>query len=201
MAGVVALGGLIYVSTLWAQPAASTTSVRPTTKVALLNITYVMKHYYKTKTYTDELKNALEPFSKKDTKLKADGTALAKERGEAKTTAERRDVIDGALKKLERELDDNKQEAQKLLIKKQEEQLKILYNDVRDCVHRYAMAHGYEMVLHYHEPLAPEEFPSAANVLRKLNVGALVPMYHANGLDISLNIVTTLNQGQAARRQ
>jgi hypothetical protein len=97
------------------------------------------------------------------------------------------------MKDLQRHLEDNKNDAQKTLVKKQEEQLRILYMDVRNVVDRYAQAHGFDMVLHYNDAVEQQDYWSAQNIARKMQAGALVPMYFAAGLDISGNIIATLN--------
>jgi Skp family chaperone for outer membrane proteins len=192
LAGAALLGAAIYVGTLWANPPGR--SAPQTTKVGLVNITYVMKYYYKYQAYTDDLKASMAKFQTNDTDWRKKGEALTKERADTKTTEARKEGIDRELKSLERQLEDNKNEAQKLLIKKNEEQMKLLYKDVRDKVAVYAEANGFDLIFHYHEPLDKVEFDSSQNIARKLNVGALVPMYWSSGLDISREIVMSLNQ-------
>ncbi|MFO0928806.1 MAG: OmpH family outer membrane protein [Gemmataceae bacterium] len=192
-AGALTLGLAIHVSTLLAQstsPATATTSSAKS-RIAMINLTYVVKNYTKFKTYQEELKKTVDPFQTKDNGLKAQGEKLAKEAQTA--SAERRDQIERQLKELQRQMEDNKNDAQKVVIKKQEDQLKTLYMDVRSVVERYAAAHGYEMVLHYNDATTSEEYWSPQNIARKMQAGALVPMYMGTGIDISANIVSTLN--------
>ncbi|MFO0881310.1 MAG: OmpH family outer membrane protein [Gemmataceae bacterium] len=198
MAGVMALGIAIYASNkLWAQaPASTATAVK--TRVGLLNLTYVIKNYSKFKNFQEELKKTMEPFQAKDSGLKAEGDKIAKDAQTPNATAEKREQIERKLKDIQRAIEDNKVEAQKVLMKKNEEQLKIVYMDVRSVVDRYAQAHGFEMVLHYNDAVTQEEYWSPQNILRKMQAGALMPMYIANGLDISANIVSTLNSSAGA---
>lgn len=192
--GAAALGLAIHVSTLLAQstsPAPAPTASAAKSRMAMINLTYVVKNYTKFKTYQDELKKTVDPYQTKDNALKAQGEKLAKEGQSA--SAERREQIERQLKELQRQMEDNKNDAQKILVKKQEDQLKTLYMDVRSVVERYAQAHGFEMVLHYNDATTTEEYWSPQNIARKMQAGALVPMYMANGLDISANIVSTLN--------
>lgn len=192
-AGALTLGLAIHVSTLLAQstsPATATTSSAKS-RIAMINLTYVVKNYTKFKTYQEELKKTVDPFQTKDNGLKAQGEKLAKEAQTA--SAERRDQIERQLKELQRQMEDNKNDAQKVVVKKQEDQLKTLYMDVRSVVERYAAAHGYEMVLHYNDATTSEEYWSPQNIARKMQAGALVPMYMGTGIDISANIVSTLN--------
>lgn len=194
MAGVMALGCAIYTSNqLWAQAPAGTTMSQPKTRIGLLNLTYVIKNYNKFKTFQEELKRTVDPYQAKDSALKAEGEKLAKDAQGANATAEKREQVERKLKDLQRAIEDNKNDAQKVVVKKQEDQLKILYMDVRGVVDRYAQAHGYEMVLHYNDAVTQDEYWSPANIARKMQAGALMPMYIGNGLDISANIVSTLN--------
>jgi Skp family chaperone for outer membrane proteins len=179
---------------LWAQ----TTPARPvvptaTTKVALINIAYVIKNYDKFKAFNEEMKVAVKPFQDRDVKLKGDGEKLAKEAQDVKTTAERREHIERQLKDLQRGVEDNKTEAQKTVGKKQEEQLRILYMDIRSVVERYAGAHGFDMVLHFNDALTTQDYWNPRNIARKIQADGLMPMYYASSLDISNHIVATLN--------
>src|SRR5262249_52389498 len=147
-AGAVALGVAIHVSTLLAQTGTTgttSTAAQPRSRIALLNLSHVIKQYHKFTTYQEELKKEVAPFQARDAKFKQDGEALAKEAQAQTTTADKRDQIEKKLKELQRQIEDNKNDAQKQLIKKQEEQLKTLYADVYNVVQRVAQAHGYEM--------------------------------------------------------
>lgn len=191
VAGVMALGTAIYLT--GHVGAQGNAAAAPKTKVGLLNLTYVIKNYNKFKNFQEDLKKTVEPFQTKDTGLKTEGEKIAKEAQTPATTAARREAIEKRLKEIQRDIEDNKNEAQKVVVKKQEDQLKILYMDVRGIVERYAQAHGFEMVLHYNDATTQEEYWSPTNIARKMQAGALMPMYMANGLDISANIVATLN--------
>lgn len=192
-AGVAVLGLAIAVSSrVTAQtPAAAPTAAK--SRVALLNLTYVVKNYNKFKTFQDELKAAVDPFQAKDTAWKKEGEVAAKEGQDPKTSAEKRDQIEKRLKELTRLIEDNKMEASKVLNKKQGEQLKILYGDVRVAAYRYAQAHGHDMVLHYNDAVTEQDYNSEQNISRKMQAGALMPIYMASGVDVSIDIVKALN--------
>ncbi|NBO91530.1 MAG: OmpH family outer membrane protein [Planctomycetia bacterium] len=191
-AGVALLGLAVVVSSkLMAQTTTTPTATK--SRIALLNLTYVIKNYGKFKTFQDELKASVDPFQAKDTSWKKEGEAMAKESQDPKTTAERRDQIEKKLKELTRLIEDNKMEASKVLNKKQGEQLKILYNDVRVAAYRYAQAHGHDMVLHYNDAVTEQDYNSEQNISRKMQAGALMPVYMAPGVDVSMDIVKALN--------
>jgi Skp family chaperone for outer membrane proteins len=195
MAGLAALGMALLIGKLWAQgPASPAPAAGAKSRVGLVNLTYVIKNYEKFKAFQEELKKTVEPFQATDNKLKGEMDNLTKEAQKPGTTAEKREQMERRHKELARQLEDNKNEAQKKLVKKQEEQLRILYMDVRSVVHRYAQAHGFDMVLHYNDAVTQQDYDSAQNIARKMQAGALVPLYTSNGLDISYNVMTTLNQ-------
>jgi Skp family chaperone for outer membrane proteins len=199
-AAVAAIGLAVYVGQLWAQ----TGGTKPTppaemkTKIALVNLTYVIKNYAKFATFQEELKTAVAPFQATDARLKAETEKLYKELQDSKTSAERRDAIEKELMAKKRQIEDNKNDANKALSKKQEEQLRILYMDVRTVAEKVALSRGFEMVLHFNDAVNAQDYWSAQNVVRKMQAGALMPMYYAGSLDISADIVTTLNSSYKA---
>jgi Skp family chaperone for outer membrane proteins len=197
-AGMLALSLAIVVSAqLRAQTTPATNTqpkvAAPTTKVAIMNLTYVVNNYDKFKTFKEEIKQAVEPFQKKDADHKAAGEKLAKEAALGTTTTARREEIENDLKKLQRQVEDNKNEAQKAVGKKQEQQLFILYSDVWNVVKRVAEVRGYEMVLHYNDTTDQKEMWGAQNIARKMQAGALMPIYHNPALDISKDVLDSLN--------
>ncbi len=89
--GFIALAVLCYVGQLSGQqqPAATTAAATPRTRIALLNITYVIKNYVKYQHFQQEIKSVVEPFQKKDADLRQEAENLRKE-AEAGTTREDR---------------------------------------------------------------------------------------------------------------
>jgi Skp family chaperone for outer membrane proteins len=197
-AGAVALGAAACVGALWAQtgarPATPPAAAEPRTRVAIINLAYVVKHYAKFDAFQAEIKAAAAPYQAKDAQFKSEAERLAKETADPKTTAEKRDANEKRLRELQRLAEDNKNDAQKVLAKKQEDQLKILYMDVRAVVERYAQSHNFEMVLHYNDAINSTDYWSAQNIASKIQQRGLMPMYSAAGMDISQEIVKTLNQ-------
>jgi Skp family chaperone for outer membrane proteins len=175
-------------------PAVGTPPAVPTAKsgIATFNITYVMKHYTKFQTFEAELKAAIQVYQNTDTQLKQKGEEEAKKLT-ATTPPEQKELIQRSLTELQRKIEDNKMEAQKVMNKKQEEQLKILYLDVRQHVARLAASNGYQLVMHYNDAITDADYMSIQNIARKLQAGALMPIYMANGVDISRDLVMSLN--------
>ena len=69
----------------------------------------------------------------------------------------------------------------------------MLYKEFDEAVRTYARTAGIEMVMHYNDAVLETDRNSAANIARKMSAGACMPMYLTPGLDISQDIVNTLN--------
>ena len=61
----------------------------------------------------------------------------------------------------------------------------IVYKEVQDAAQKYAASHDFDLVLQYNEPLDPNEYYSARTSSRKMNAGALIPLYYSKGMEIS----------------
>jgi Skp family chaperone for outer membrane proteins len=158
-----------------------------------MNLTYVVNNYEKFKTYKEEIKQAVKPFQDTDEKYKSEAKGLADEAGKPTTTPARREEIENKLKDLQRKVEDNKNDAQKVVGKKQEQQLITLYSDVNTVCKRVAEARGYDMILHFNDATDPKEYWSAQNIARKMQAGALMPIYYNPQLDVSNDVLATLN--------
>jgi Skp family chaperone for outer membrane proteins len=194
---VLVLGALVHGGKTWLQaapqpPALAIPAVRPS--IALLNLTYVLKNYQKFEKYQAEMKNVLAPVQKRDADLRARLEEATKEAADSKTTEARREELAAVIKDLQRQIEDNAAAAKKIVQMRGEEQMKVLYLDVLDASMRYAKVHDIDLVLHYNDATSKEDFFSAPNIARKLQGGALMPLYAAEGLDISKQIVEILNR-------
>jgi Skp family chaperone for outer membrane proteins len=200
-AGVVALGAVIYVGKLWAQthptaaggPAPATAAGPARTRIALLNISHVVRNYNKYKTYQEELKRAVAPFTQRDAAAKKEAEDLTKEAQNAKTTPERREAIEKRMRELQFQMQNLKEEFNKKVGKMQEKQLVTLFADVRTVAERYAEGHNFDMVLQYNDAVEQNEYWSGPNIVRKMQAGALMPLYYRGGMEISQDIINTLN--------
>jgi Skp family chaperone for outer membrane proteins len=203
---VAAVGVGAYVGNVWAQPtgarptaptggagSASAAAASPRTRVALINLSHVIRSYEKFKAYQLEIKDSIRPFQDKEGTIKQRAETLAKEAQAQTTSTQRREQIEKELKDLQRSHEDLKNDFQKVMGKKQEDQLVILYGDVYNVAARHAAAHNFDMVLHYNDGNTREERWAAQNVARKMQAGALVPLYYSAGMDISEDIIRTLN--------
>jgi len=192
----IAVAAQLRAQTTPANQPQTSTQARPaatTTKIAVMNLTYVVNNYEKFKTYKDEIKAAAVPFQNTDTELRNKAEKLAKEGQAANTSNEKREEIERQLKDLQRQVEDNKTAAQKAIGKRQELQLYTLYLDVWNVASKVAAARGYDMILHFNDATDQKEFWSAANIARKMQAGALMPIYYNPALDVSNDVLQTLN--------
>ncbi len=198
---VLALGALVYGGRMWVQAAplpARKAEKAPQTRIALLNLTYVLKNYQKFVKFQEEMKEAIDPFGKRDRELKEKVEELAKQLQDEKLPQKQRGEVEKKRKQLQKEIEDNQAAAKEFLGKKGDEQMKILYMDIAGVCERHAKAHGIDLVLHYNDATTNEDLLSPQNIARKLQAGTLMPVYAAEGLDISKDIVEALNKKEKA---
>jgi Skp family chaperone for outer membrane proteins len=187
---------LIGAGRLWAENKDKKTT--PPTRIALLNLTYVVKNYDKYKHFQDEIKHVMAGYQKQDEKLRAQLEKLRvqaeKNKDNSPIVPAKAEDLEEKAKKLQRELEDNQAKAKKVMGKRSDEEMKLLYHDVEQAAKRYAASHDIDLVLHYNDAVAPEDYMSTQNIARKLNTGALMPLYWTKNTDISKELVEILNQ-------
>ena len=172
--GAVALSGVVfYVGRLWAQTSGTAGHApEPRTRIALLNLSYVIKNYAKFKAYEEEIKTALKPYQDKEEGWRKEAEELNKKAQGPTTAQEEKDRLQKQLTEIQRSVEDNRNEVRKIVTKKQDEGLTVLYNEVRDVATRIARSQNFEMVLHYNDYTEQKEYWSVQNILRKMQAGA-----------------------------
>ena len=200
--GAVAAAALVAAGTLWADPPGAGSppvparpAAAPRTKIALLNLTYVISYYEKYKAYKEEMKKQAQPYEDKIKAKQADMEVLRKELTDPqKTPSEtRRQEIQDKLKADQRDIQDLNDDAKNKLAKEASDQMVLLYKEVQAAAGGYARAHDFDLVLQYNEPLDPKDYYSPANIERKMGAGALIPLYYSNGMEISQDVLAMLN--------
>jgi Skp family chaperone for outer membrane proteins len=196
-ASVAVVGALIYVGSLWAQSSVPSVpakpAVAPRTKIALLNLTYVISYYHKYQAYKEEMKTIAKPFEDQIKGKQAEGEAMRKEATNPATPQARVEELQKQAKVLQREMEDISNDAKTKLAKKAEGQMVELYKEVLGAAQRYAVSHDFDMVLQYNEPIEKDAYYTAANVERKMGAGALIPMHYSNENEISYDVMNALN--------
>lgn len=188
---VLVIGTLIIASRSWSdtKPGQGAHS-----KIALINLTKVLKGYKKVAAYQEDTKKMLQPYEEKARTIQQRIEARQLELKNKELVADKREKLEEELKRDQRQMEDISNEAKKTFGKKQEEQMVIIYKEVWELTRKSGKAGGYEVVMHYNDfnVDAPEYF-SAMNIGRKLQAGACIPMYVAPGVDITDEIVAALN--------
>ena len=176
-----------------AQTAAPQATVAP--KVAVVNIGKVFQQYTKAQTFKKEMEETLKPYKDAAKAIQAHIVKLTED-GKAEKEQQRREAYDKAITENRRKLEDMDRDVRKLVGKKQEEQLQVLWRDVNNIVKGYANSQGIQVVMGYGDPTEALELEGIPNIGRKMNaldMGASVCLFAAQGTDISDGVVATLN--------
>ncbi|MCI0461173.1 MAG: OmpH family outer membrane protein [Gemmataceae bacterium] len=203
VAAVAALGvGIYFGSRLWAQQQPAAAQPPAQTRVAVVNIIQVIKKFHKFTTFNAEMGRLAKPFEDKDKEYRKAVQQCQDAIKDPKTAPAERDKAEQTMKAYQRGIEDNAQEAKKVLAKKNDEQMVQLYREVEDAVTRYATSNGFHIVLAHDEKVPATEAIQPANIQRKLQgtagTGGTFLMYAAPGLDITQGVTTALNSGAQA---
>jgi Skp family chaperone for outer membrane proteins len=201
LAGVATLGCVAYLTThLWAQapaPAAPggypqrPAAAAPSSKIAIVNVQYVIKNYTKYTNMQNEMRIKAEGYKKDLETLNAQITAANAEIAKATTDAQREE-INKKVKDIQRRGEDKNNEAQKVMSKMQFDDLLTIYKDIRQAVDDYARPRGIELVMQYEDGVNAEAFLPTFFSRRMAN-NACQPIYAAPGIDITQEVIFMLN--------
>jgi Skp family chaperone for outer membrane proteins len=170
----------------WAAP--------PRTRIALLNLTYVVKHL-------DEYQALQKTVNKQATffqeRVKASHANINKWRREIATpglAADKKDWLERDIKAELRKIQDDQEEARQKVAKLSNQQTIALYKKVKEAASLYARANAIDLVLHYSDASPDDsDYYSPQNVTRKFQTGAFLPLYWQPDMDISRAVVRAMN--------
>jgi len=194
-----ALGVVVYVgSHLWAQQAGTGTAAPAAqapplqSRIALINLSAVVKEYKKWTNFQDEMKSTVVKYEKdlQARKAQLDGwqSELAKN-----PDAARREQLEKSVRATQREMQEISDDAKQVLAKKEGDQLVIIYKEVHEAAARYAAARNIELVMHYNDAVTESDLNNPANVQRKMTTGACMPIVMDPRMDISKDVAWMLN--------
>jgi Skp family chaperone for outer membrane proteins len=173
----------------------------PRTRVALLNLAQVFKHYQKVITYTAQNKKIIQPYEEKIRDHKHHIEVLTMELERNDLAEAKRAEYEKKRKDCQRRLEEVDHEAKTLLARRNEEQLVIVYKEVTDASNRHARAQEIDLVMHYSDsPVEDPEHFNVANVNRKIQARGLVPVSFTPGMDITKAILADLNDRYRAEK-
>jgi Skp family chaperone for outer membrane proteins len=206
LAGLATLGVVAYVGTqLWAQtpgqpgqPAPAAAGPAPASpKVGMINLAAVLKGYNKFKVYNDEIEKIRIEFQKKEDDLKKQATDWQKFGERPEATQADREKAGESMKQIKRLIEDNLAQYNKVRGKKSDDQMIQMYQEIEAATARFAASNGFHLIFHYSEPLTKDDKISPPNIQRKLvgpgQSGGICPMYFVPGMDVSNDVVNTLN--------
>ena len=198
---VVAVAAVLGASRLWAENKEKKPA--PRTRIALVNLTYVIKNYDKFKQFRDEMVTIIQPYQKHEEELRAklkelreqaEDPSLVQTAGKDRGEKSEKKKLEEKVRLAQREIEDKKAERNLKMSKRSDQEMKVIYKDLMEAAQSYATAHDLDLVLHYNDAITHEDFFSAQNVARKLNTGGLMPLYTKEDMDISQDLVALLNQ-------
>jgi Skp family chaperone for outer membrane proteins len=163
------------------------------TRLAILNLKYVVMNYGKWKDFTDRLKSSYQTYEQKAQALNGQMEAMKKQL-QAATDQETREKLAQDGKNIERQMQDLSDQAKRTLAKDEQEEMVIVYKEVAAAVASYAEAHDIDLVMQYNDGINDAEMNSANNIGRKMMTGPCTPLYYRErGMDISQDILEILN--------
>ncbi len=199
-AGIAALATAAYFA---AQIGAQTGGLPPAgVRVGLVNVGTVFNKYDKAKAFKEEIRKKAEPY-------KTQMEKWHKELVQYQDWLQKNDPrykpedLQKAITDRKRALEDANMAVRKLIGKQSEEQLVQLWREVVDRVELYGKQNGFHIVLGYGDPPDSKELYTAPNIGRKLqgmDAGSVTPLYVAAGLDISEQVVQSLNASYSQHR-
>lgn len=194
--GVLAVFLAAYVGTkLVAQTGtpAGTRPSTPQTRIALINLPWVMKHYEKAKSFNDTMKSEGKKFDDQMAALRTQAEAVAKKLQQPGIDNAEKEKLEQEMKRLERDRQDLVEKARKDTGAKANAEVVKIYKEIRTAAWRHAQSAGYDMVLHYTGPTENGDYENPRFVLGNLQSGGCVPLYWNPSLDISANVLAALN--------
>ncbi len=178
-------------SRLVGQTPAARPAATAQTRIAMLNLRWVIKNYAKYQSFIDQMKREEEGYLKQ---LQAKQTQIeTKAKDAEKLSPQEREKVEIEVRNIQRDMEDIKLKARKDVTLKSNEEMVKVYREVRDAAYRHAQSQGYDLVLHFEGPADPKEIDSPALVTRNMNAGGCVPLYWNPSLDISGHVLNAIN--------
>jgi Skp family chaperone for outer membrane proteins len=202
MAGMAALATATYfASHLWAQAGGA---VAPTggVRVGLVNVGTIFLKYEKAKDFKEQLMKKVSPFKENMEKWRKEMIEYQDLLQKGDTKYNRQD-LEKAITDRKRALEDADKAVRNLVGKQSEDQLVQLWREIIDRVEIYGKQNGFHVVLGYGDPPDPKDLHTFANINRKMqgmDIGAITPLFVAPGLEISEQVVQSLNASYMQNR-
>jgi len=165
----------------------------PQTRIAIVNLDFILKHYVKMDSYRNEFKKKYQGYEEEMKQMKAKLDALQAQAQTPTATAGQREDLERQAKQIQRAMQDKNDEAKAALTKFDGDMETLIFREIEVMVQSYARSRGIELVLSYRDVSDPAEQYNPANIQRKMMMGACMPIYHHPGMDISQEVASILN--------
>lgn len=178
----------------------ATTPQGPTgTRVAVVNIGHVFNKYSRAAQFKAELEETIKPFKEKAKVLTDQMKSWHEEMQRPNFDPKKKEQYDAGILNNKRQLEDMQRDIQKLIGKKQEDNLVTLWKEVNTGIDAVAKAYGFQIVLGYGDPMEKEQlnlFPNINRKMQAMDLGSTIPLYVHGSVDLSQVITDTLNSWQ-----
>jgi Skp family chaperone for outer membrane proteins len=195
--GVVTLGLAIYVGSRLSAQQPGAQPPKPAggskSRVAIVNLKYVVTNYKKWKDFQDQYKSEYKSFEDRGKPLQERFDKLKATINNPQSSQADKETANKDLRMVQVQMQDLDDEAKKTLGKKESDMLVTIYQEVAAAVSTYAGANDIDFVLHFNDATTTEEMNAAPNIHRKMGSGPCVPLYWKQDGDISPTILTMLN--------
>jgi Skp family chaperone for outer membrane proteins len=165
------------------------------TRIAMLNLRWVIKNYDKYKSFIEQMKNEektyLDQLQGKQKLIETKAKEL--DRVDKPLTEQEKEKLAIEVRNIQRDMEDIKLKARKEVTQKSNDEMVKVYKEVRDAAYRHAQSQGFDLVLHFEGPADKGEIDSPVLVTRNMNAGGCVPLYWNPALDISGHVLNALN--------
>ena len=198
LAGMAALALAVYLGN-WARAQQNYAQQRAPlqTRIAIVNLSQVIKNYKKYQSFEEELKQQSKGVQQALDGRKAQAIAAQKEMEQPTITAERKDQLERDIKRLQRETQDSVEDAKQKMAKREFDELVQIYKEIKDAVDAYARAYAIELVMQYQDAVGPDVY-SPPHFNQKLLNRACIPIYVDPRIDITEPVTAMLNQKLAS---
>jgi Skp family chaperone for outer membrane proteins len=181
------------------QTGGSVTSPMPRTRIAIINLQEVIKNYEKWKGFQREFKTVYDGYSAQFEKMKGPATELKTKLQGMPAGDAGREAVEQQMRDMDRSIQDLNDKAKRELSRMQDGASVAIFGDVQTAVISYAKAHDIELVMHYCDAVTQADFYHPANIERKLKIGACMPLFAVDGMDITRDIIDMLNRKMQAQ--
>ena len=163
------------------------------TRIALVNLTYVMMNSDESKELREAVKKRVTFYEERAKVSRGRIETWRQELAAPGLAAVKKDALEMDIRAEQRKIEDDQEEAKRKLAQISDEQTVALYKKIRDVAARYAAAHDFDLVLSYNDAADEKDLYSASNVSRKFQTGSCMPLYWKPEMDISKQVVSAMN--------